>query len=41
MQRLDTLPDPRYADQGVLPAGVDSGINTRRRQPPKLALRKA
>ena len=41
MQRLDTLPDPRYADQGVLPAGVDSGITTRRRQPPKLAPRRA
>ncbi|MGB1347929.1 MAG: hypothetical protein ACPG8R_03380, partial [Flavobacteriales bacterium] len=41
MQRLDTLPDPRYADQGVLPAGVDSGITTRRRQPPKLTPRRA
>ena len=41
MQRLDTLPDPRYADQGVLPAGVDSGITARRRQPPKLAPRRA
>jgi len=37
MERLATLPDPRYAENGVLPAGIESGISGRRRQPPKSA----
>jgi DNA polymerase-3 subunit alpha len=37
MERLATLPDPRYAENGVLPAGLESGISSRRRQPPKSA----
>ena len=37
MERLATLPDPRYAENGVMPAGIDSGLSSRRRQPPKSA----
>jgi len=37
MERLATLPDPRYAEDGVMPAGIDSGLSSRRRQPPKSA----
>ena len=37
MERLATLPDPRYAENGVMPAGIESGISSRRRQPPKSA----
>jgi len=35
MERLTTLPDPRYAENGILPSGLDSGISGKRRQPPK------
>ena len=37
MERLDTLPDPRYAENGILPSGLDNGISGKRRQPPKSA----
>lgn len=37
MERLATLPDPRYAENGIMPAGVESGFPGRRRQPPKSA----
>ncbi|MAB74798.1 MAG: hypothetical protein CMC99_07610, partial [Flavobacteriales bacterium] len=37
MERLATLPDPRYAENGVMPSGIDSGLSSRRRQPPKSA----
>ena len=37
MERLTTLPDPRYAENGILPSGLDSGISGKRRQPPKSA----
>ena len=37
MERLATLPDPRYAENGIMPAGIDSGLSSRRRQPPKSA----
>ena len=37
-QRMERLapPDPRYAENGVMPAGIDSGLSSRR-QPPKSA----
>ena len=37
MERLATLSDPRYAENGVMPAGIDSRLSSRRRQPPKSA----
>ena len=27
MERLATLPDPRYAENGVMPSGIDSGLS--------------
>ena len=40
MERLATLPDPRYAENGVMPSGIDSGLSSRRRQPPKGAAKR-
>jgi DNA polymerase-3 subunit alpha len=37
MERLATLPDPRYAENGKVPSNVQSGIVQKRRQPPKTA----
>lgn len=37
MERLATIPDPRYAENGKVPSDVQSGIVQKRRQPPKTA----